>query len=127
MIDAVVSVGLPAATMLLLLLAVGSASAQLNDTTLPINMRQVFARGQCVAPFTECVGLATVNVPVPRHGEVLVQMMGSSVNPSDRDTVEGGGCLHGCGHDLSGVVVACPGCKRIKVGDHVWVSLASTR
>ena len=46
--------------------------------------------------------------------------MTSSVNPSDRDTVEGGGCGGGCGADVSGIIVSCPGCKRLKVGDHVW-------
>ena len=46
-------------------------------------------------------------------------MLTSSVNPSDRDTVEGGGCTHGCGADIAGRVVACPGCHRLKVGDNV--------
>jgi hypothetical protein len=62
-------------------------------------------------------------VPVPKagaSGQVLIKMNGSSVNPSDVDTVEYGGCMTGCGADLSGTVVACQGCNRLKVGDEVW-------
>eukprot|EP00658_Telonema_sp_P-2_P077121 TRINITY_DN6907_c0_g1_i1.p3 TRINITY_DN6907_c0_g1~~TRINITY_DN6907_c0_g1_i1.p3 ORF type:complete len:143 (-),score=35.81 TRINITY_DN6907_c0_g1_i1:23-451(-) len=48
-------------------------------------------------------------------------MEGSSVNPSDVDTVEMGGCTAGCGADLAGVVTALgAGCTRVKVGDVVW-------
>ena len=36
------------------------------------------------------------------------------------DTVEGGGCVSGCGADVAGTVVACPGCTRLRVGDAVW-------
>jgi NADPH:quinone reductase-like Zn-dependent oxidoreductase len=43
-----------------------------------------------------------------------------SVNPSDVDLVEGGLCAKGCGVDVAGLVVACPGCTTIKVGDEVW-------
>jgi len=42
------------------------------------------------------------------------------VNPSDVDTVEAGGCASGCGADIAGTVVACPGCTKLKVGDEVW-------
>ena len=30
---------------------------------------------------------------------------------------------HNIGHDVAGTVVACPGCKRLKVGDKVWADL----
>ena len=53
-------------------------------------------------------------------GQALIRVNASSVNPSDRDTVEMGGCFAGCGADISGVVVACPGCKRLQAGDQVW-------
>ena len=83
-------------------------------------MRKVQAQGACEAPFDQCVHVVTVPVPTPKHGEALIKVMASSVNPSDRDTVEGGGCVHGCGADISGKVVACPGCVRLKQGDDVW-------
>ena len=86
----------------------------------PATMRRVEASGACVAPFAQCVDVVTVPVPTPKHGEALIEVMASSVNPSDRDTVEGGGCANGCGADISGKVVACPGCTRLKVGDAVW-------
>ena len=66
--------------------------------------------------------LQVESVPTPRagFGNVLIRVNGSSVNPSDVDTVEGGGCTNGCGADVSGTVVECVGCKRLKVGDEVW-------
>lgn len=66
--------------------------------------------------------LQVESVPTPRagFGKVLIRVNGSSVNPSDVDTVEGGGCTNGCGADVSGTVVECVGCKRLKVGDEVW-------
>lgn len=75
----------------------------------------------CQAPFTSCVEVSTVATPKPSEGQALIGVKASSVNPSDVDTVEApGGCFKGCGADVSGVVVACPGCKRLKVGDEVW-------
>ena len=50
----------------------------------------------------------------------MIRVRASSVNPSDVDTVEFGGCAQGCGADVSGIVVECPGCERLKVGDEVW-------
>ena len=44
----------------------------------------------------------------------------SSVNPSDRDTIESGGCMLGCGADVAGEVVECNACTRLKIGDKVW-------
>jgi NADPH:quinone reductase-like Zn-dependent oxidoreductase len=59
-------------------------------------------------------------VPKPKTGEVLIRVSGTSVNPSDVDTIEDGGCISGCGADVAGTVVACPGCKHLKIGDAVW-------
>jgi len=36
------------------------------------------------------------------------------------DSVEGGACSLGCGADVAGTVVSCPGCTRLAVGDEVW-------
>jgi len=83
-------------------------------------MLAVRATGACAAPFADCIKLEEVAVPAPASGEALIRVNGSSVNPSDVDTVEFGGCVEGCGADVAGIVVACPGCKRIKVGDPVW-------
>ena len=95
----------------------------------PATMRQVRTTSLlgCKAPFTKCIEIATEPVPtVPAAGHVLVNIKGSSVNPSDVDTVELGGCGKGCGNDFAGTIVACPaaadgGCGgRLKVGDAVW-------
>jgi NADPH:quinone reductase-like Zn-dependent oxidoreductase len=61
-----------------------------------------------------------VQTPSPKNGEALIQLNATSVNPSDLDEIKLGACKNGCGADLSGVVVACPGCTRLKVGDKVW-------
>ena len=98
--------------MLTLTLTLGSISA----ASL---MKEVRQHGACLAPFT-CVSVVEVAMPRVKSGEALVAVRGSSVNPSDVDTVEGGGCVLGCGADISGVVVECNGCTRIKVGDAIW-------
>ena len=84
-------------------------------------MRQVHTTGLfgCKTPF-ECVAIENLAVPTPKQGEALIRVNASSVNPSDVDTVEAGGCGKGCGADISGTVVACPGCTQLKVGDEVW-------
>lgn len=82
-------------------------------------MRSVRA-GVCEKPFTSCVHVRQVAVPSPKQGQALIAINGSSVNPSDVDTVEAGGCILGCGNDMSGTVVECNGCERLKVGDEVW-------
>jgi alcohol dehydrogenase len=87
-------------------------------------MFEVRARGFCEAPFEDCVELATVSRPADQSGYATIKVNASSVNPSDVDTVEAGGCTFGCGADVAGTVVSCPGCSRLQVGDEVW-TLAS--
>jgi NADPH:quinone reductase-like Zn-dependent oxidoreductase len=89
-------------------------------TSAPTTMRRVDASGKCVAPFDSCVKVDTVATPKARQGQALIQIAASSVNPSDVDTVEGGGCGKGCGADIAGTVVECTGCTRLKPGDEVW-------
>lgn len=48
------------------------------------------------------------------------QVNATSVNPSDVDTAEGGGCKRGCGADVSGNVVSCKGSSNFSPGDAVW-------
>jgi NADPH:quinone reductase-like Zn-dependent oxidoreductase len=86
-------------------------------------MKAARSHGSCSADFS-CMKLDTVSTPQPRSGEALIQVNGSSVNPSDVDEAEYGACVRGCGADVSGTVVSCNGCSRIKVGDEVW-TLAS--
>jgi NADPH:quinone reductase-like Zn-dependent oxidoreductase len=90
-----------------------------DASMLPTTMRMVATNGACSTPFS-CVTIKTVPVPKPKSGEVLIRVKGTSVNPSDVDGVEMGGCTSGCGADVVGTVAACPGCKRLKVGDAVW-------
>merc|ERR1719272_1014504 len=102
--------------MLLLLLAAVHAH-------VPSQMRALRSTGACSAPFS-CVHLVAQATPQPAHGEALIRLLASSVNPSDVDTVQLGGCTTGCGADVAGTVVSCPGCTRLKLGDAVW-TLAS--
>ena len=101
---------------LALLLALAAAPATATSST----MRRVTAPAACGTPFTSCVNLEQVPIPQPGEGHALVAIAGTSVNPSDCDTVEAGQCGTGCGADLSGVVVSCPGCHSIRAGDRVW-------
>lgn len=84
-------------------------------------MRSVRSTFGCKAPFA-CVHVEMVDIPKPSPGEALIRVNSSSVNPSDVDTVELGGCMQGCGADAAGVVVECPKCKVLKVGDEVWTA-----
>jgi len=64
-------------------------------------------------------------VPTPGHGEVLVEVHTSNINPVDHKIVEMAGLFwsypHKLGSDLAGVVVSVgTGCERLKVGDQVW-------
>lgn len=86
-------------------------------------MKQVRTSLGCGPPFN-CVHVTSVPIPTAGHGEALIRVNGSSVNPSDVDEVELGACIRGCGADVSGTVVSCSGCSRLKVGDEVW-TLAS--
>jgi len=105
--------------MLALQLCVMTAGIFASGAEVPTTMRALRAKGACGTPFS-CVKLETVPTPEPKSGEVLIRVKGTSVNPSDVDTIEMGGCALGCGADVVGAVVACPGCTRLKVGDSVW-------
>jgi len=78
------------------------------------------ARATACGPPFSCVDVVQTAVPTPSPGSALIKVAASSVNPSDVDTVEFGGCTRGCGADVSGTVVACPGCTRLREGDQVW-------
>ena len=74
--------------------------------------------------------LFSLPVPQPKEQEVLIRVVGSSVNPCDVDLVKSfeavlAHALHKTlGFDVSGVVAAVgPDCKRLKVGDEVWTDL----
>ena len=84
-------------------------------------MRSVRAGFSCHKPFTSCVKLVQVPIPTPALDHVLIQVGGSSINPSDVDTVELGGCIFGCGNDMAGTVVSCNNCSQhFQPGDLVW-------
>jgi len=102
----------PLPTILSLLLLPSAMAAR--------TMRQVRALGPCAKPFASCVRVASVPFPEPRPGYALVSVNGTSVNPSDVDTVEYGGCTLGCGNDVAGTVLTCENCTRLRPGDRVW-------
>lgn len=95
------------------------AAVAIATTQIPTTMRAAREVGMCNAPFN-CVKVKMVTTPTPKDGQALVRVNASSVNPSDVDGIEFGGCIAGCGNDMAGTVVACPGCKNFKVGDQVW-------
>jgi len=73
----------------------------------------------CFTPF-RCIHERSVPTPKPGHGQLLVKVEGSSVNPCDVDYIEFGvGCNGGAGTlgmDLAGTVVAVGGgCERRKL------------
>ena len=80
--------------------------------------RAITQTGSCKAPFS-CVHLHNVPIPSPSSGECLIRVNASSVNPSDVDTAESGGCKNGCGADVSGTIIKCNG-GDFKPGDAVW-------
>jgi NADPH:quinone reductase-like Zn-dependent oxidoreductase len=79
------------------------------------------------------ISVKNVAIPTPDHNEILIRVMGSSVNPIDWKVVTGDvksifplefpqtlGC------DISGEVIAVgSGVTRLKVGDEVWADLGA--
>ena len=72
------------------------------------------------------VFVRNVSIPTPKVGQVLIKVAASSVNPVDWKILAGGLPLkfpHTLGFDVSGRIVKCNGCKRLKVNDYVWADL----
>eukprot|EP00929_Paragymnodinium_shiwhaense_P111650 TRINITY_DN7998_c0_g1_i2.p1 TRINITY_DN7998_c0_g1~~TRINITY_DN7998_c0_g1_i2.p1 ORF type:complete len:364 (-),score=100.27 TRINITY_DN7998_c0_g1_i2:150-1241(-) len=73
----------------------------------------------------EKVAVVDTDVPQPGHGQVLVQVQATNINPVDHKIVQMAGLVwsypHKLGFDLAGKVVGVgSGCERLKVGDEVW-------
>lgn len=73
----------------------------------------------------EKVEVIDVDIPTPGHGEVLVKVFASNINPVDHKIVGMAGWSwsypHKLGYDVAGVVQALgAGCQRLKPGDQVW-------
>lgn len=92
--------------------------------SIPSKMNTVKAKGLkgCQAPDFSCINVEIVDTPKPKDGHALIKINASSVNPSDVDMVEvpTAAFIGALGDDFSGVVVECPGCSKLKVGDKVW-------
>jgi NADPH:quinone reductase-like Zn-dependent oxidoreductase len=67
-------------------------------------------------------------LPRAKHGQAIIKVASSSINPCDVDIIIHGGVqcdaaalLHKTlGFDVAGTVLSCDGCSRLKVGDEVW-------
>ena len=107
--------------------AAAAAALPSVHAALPSTMQAVHAVPTCHAPFS-CVTAATVDVPLPGPGQVLIHVGGASVNPCDSDSVQG---YPGCpqnkagtpGGDVAGTVVSLgTNVTRLKLGDKVWAN-----
>lgn len=114
---------LPCICFVAAFLSIGSQAA----AQLPKKMRAavVASRSLDFKFHLEKVQVIDLDVPVPGHGEVLVRVHASNINPVDHKIVEMLGLLwsypHKLGIDIAGVVVAVgPGCQRLRPGDEVW-------
>ena len=78
------------------------------------------------------VGVKQIDVPTPGIGQVLIKVIGSSVNPVDwkilmPSTGLGLKFPHTLGFDVSGTIVKVgTGVDRLRVGDDVWADLGKT-
>eukprot|EP01062_Namystynia_karyoxenos_P070615 TRINITY_DN65974_c0_g1_i1.p2 TRINITY_DN65974_c0_g1~~TRINITY_DN65974_c0_g1_i1.p2 ORF type:complete len:336 (+),score=149.37 TRINITY_DN65974_c0_g1_i1:80-1087(+) len=106
------------------MVALLAAAAAVSLASVPSDMRAVRVKGilGCGPPYS-CIGVKTISTPKPKQGEVLIRVNASSVNPVDVDLVKLGGLEGTLGGDLSGTVVECPGCTRLKAGDEVWADI----
>lgn len=89
-------------------------------------MRAVIAtKGTCMPPDFACIQVTEAQTPQPKSGQALVKVAASTVSPYEYKGLEGGSGSHQgiLGHDVSGTVVECPGCKKLKSGDLVWGSV----
>jgi NADPH:quinone reductase-like Zn-dependent oxidoreductase len=87
----------------------------------------VLKRTKDLKAHPENIKIEQVPVPVPLPGEMLIKVLGSSVNPSDVDLIKSPVGLPRMGNDVSGIVVSTDiGCgKRLKKGDEVFASNAA--
>ena len=102
-------------------------------TDIPSTMKAVVVSGTAPAGDFSKVSVVSHAVPSPGHGEVLVQVNASSVNPVDWKIIETNFAEsavnpvrfpHIIGFDVAGVVVKVgEGCSRLKVGDAIWADL----
>ncbi len=74
---------------------------------------------------TSSVFVDEVDAPTAGEGEVVIRVLGSSVNPVDWKLAEQGvyAAPRPLGADVSGVVAACAACARLRVGDAVWADV----
>lgn len=108
-----------------LALALGVLSV---DATTPKTMRAVVVTGHGNLTDFSNVKLVTDRpVPQPRHRQVLIRVVASSVEPVDMKFYEGVYPMwfpKVFGFNVAGVIAEVgAGCKRLKVGDEVWADL----
>jgi NADPH:quinone reductase-like Zn-dependent oxidoreductase len=102
-----------------------------SHAVAPSSMTAVRASGSAgPGDFSKVSVVTNLAVPKPGLGEILIAVNHSSVNPVDWKLFEKGQGFdaiihypHTLGFDISGTVVQCEKCKRLKVGDEVWADL----
>ena len=107
-------------------------ASMVSTVTATTTMKAAQATGQAKLGDFSKIALAEIPVPTPGHGEVLIRVVASSVNPVDWKLLEPGSFgpvspirfPHTLGFDIAGTIAAVgSGCDRLKVNDTVWVDL----
>jgi len=107
-------------------------ASMVSTVTATTTMKAAQATGQAKLGDFSKIALAEIPVPTPGHGEVLIRVVASSVNPVDWKLLEPGSFgpvspirfPHTLGFDIAGTIAAVgSGCDRLKVNDTVWADL----
>ena len=98
-----------------------------STVTATTTMKAAQATGQAKLGDFSKIALAEIPVPTPGHGEVLIRVVASSVNPVDWKLLEPGSFgpvspirfPHTLGFDVAGTIAAVgSGCAKIKIEAH---------
>jgi len=107
---------------------VGCGEQSTTPTTTTMRAAITTAEQLETGNFTKIKVVSNRAVPQPGHGQVLIRVAASSVNPVDFKLLENAWYKlplnHGLGLDVAGTIEQVgAGCTRLKVGDEVWAEL----